>query len=246
LWSVLALLSLLYCCVGGLLAVAGFVYAIDNFKNFTGSTLDIVAISLLSIGGVLLLVGLVGFITSCCRSFAVSYSFSFILLFSILVQALAIILAIIFRPEVEKVISSALKQSISLYDEEETIYGRALDYLWNKTQEGLECCGIRTYRDWSSVPFGSRYGVPDACCTTITEGCGQNVNWDNPQNITKIGCFDKFGELAGDHLEIIIPVIIGVLVIQIFGVCFSCCLARSVQVEDCGEQVYWLEVLNKI
>ena len=37
----------------------------------------------------------------------------------------------------------------------------------------------------------------------------------NSPYLFQIGCFDKFGELAGDHLEIIIPVIIGVLVIQV-------------------------------
>ena len=41
-----------------------------------------------------------------------------------------IVLLVLFTWQIYMII-----YDFSLYDEEETIYGRALDYLWNKTQE---------------------------------------------------------------------------------------------------------------
>jgi hypothetical protein len=44
-----------------------------------------------------LLLGLVGLATSCARSFALSYSFAFILLFAIILQGILAILLVFFR-----------------------------------------------------------------------------------------------------------------------------------------------------
>jgi hypothetical protein len=44
-----------------------------------------------------LLLGLVGLATSCARSFALSYSFAFILLFAIIIQGILAILLVFFR-----------------------------------------------------------------------------------------------------------------------------------------------------
>jgi hypothetical protein len=44
-----------------------------------------------------LVLGLVGLATSCARSFALSYSFAFILLFAIILQGILAILLVFFR-----------------------------------------------------------------------------------------------------------------------------------------------------
>ena len=44
-----------------------------------------------------MILGLVGLATSCARSFALSYSFAFILFFAIIIQAILAILIVFFR-----------------------------------------------------------------------------------------------------------------------------------------------------
>jgi len=230
----LALISLFYLAIGGFLLLIGAGYGVTKFSDFSSSALDFGAICLISVGGVLMLISLLGLITSCFRSYSLSYIFSFILLFLIIAQALAIILFIIFRPEVDKRMKDALQQTLPSYKPDGNLYEQGVSFFWDEYQHMFTCCGVDSYKDWGEVNEGSH--VPDTCCTNVATGCGINIDWDNSVDVKQEGCFDKFWTTFGNYIEIILPVLSAIFVLQILGVCFACCLARSVQVEDC--QVY--------
>jgi uncharacterized membrane protein HdeD (DUF308 family) len=55
------------------------------------------SVLLFFLGIVLLILGLAGLVTSCARSFALSYSLAFILFFAIIIQGVLAILIVFFR-----------------------------------------------------------------------------------------------------------------------------------------------------
>jgi hypothetical protein len=233
----LAIIAVIYGAIGGFLLFVGSVYGVTYFSEFNSTAQDITAICLIAIGGVMVLIGLLGISCSCSRSFGLSYTFSFILLFSIIIEAIALILFIIFRPEVDNVIGLVAKQTTGSYGEDGSFYTKCLTYLWDGMQMGLECCGVYSFKDWMETEYGTRAGIPVSCCAE-SQVCDLNSVSDNPDNIYTEGCFEVFGKSVADRLEILIPIVAGTFALQILGVCFSCCLARSVQVDHCEQMPY--------
>uniref|UniRef100_UPI00358DE0BB CD151 antigen n=1 Tax=Myxine glutinosa TaxID=7769 RepID=UPI00358DE0BB len=105
----------------------------------------------------------------------------------------------------------------------------------DKLQQEFKCCGSINYKDWQ----GSRYihsssaegrTVPDSCCKSITETCGNRIHPSNIYN-EEGGCITKLERFVSDHLFIIGVVGIGVALLQVMGMIFTCCLYRSIKSE---------------
>ena len=56
--------------------------------------------------------GLLGVITSCCRSYNLAYFFSFLIFFVIIFQIIGVILFFFFRFEFEQILVKTLKQTM--------------------------------------------------------------------------------------------------------------------------------------
>lgn len=233
----LAFIAVIYGVVGGFILFVGSVYGATYFSNFNATAQDITAICLICIGGVMVLISLLGIGSSCSRSFGLSYTFSFFLLFSIIIEAIAIILFVVFRPEVDNVIGLVAKQTIGSYGEVSSFYTKSLTSLWDGMQTGLECCGVYSFKDWSETEYGTKAGIPQSCCSEL-QACDLRSTSDDPDNIYKVGCYEVFGKSVADRLEVLIPILAATFVLQVLGVCFACCLARSVQVEHCSQMPY--------
>uniref|UniRef100_A0A8C5S145 CD151 molecule (Raph blood group) n=1 Tax=Laticauda laticaudata TaxID=8630 RepID=A0A8C5S145_LATLA len=103
----------------------------------------------------------------------------------------------------------------------------------DKLQQEFKCCGSHNYTDWSDsywykVEKEGRK-VPDSCCKTMTDTCGRR---DHPSNIYKEGgCITKLGNFIQEHLIIIGAAGLSIAFVQIFGMCFTCCLYNSLKLE---------------
>nr|XP_053649633.1 CD63 antigen-like [Cherax quadricarinatus] len=95
------------------------------------------------------------------------------------------------------------------------------------------CCGTDNYTDWKETRFGEHInGVPEACCIQNTDNCGNGVFSKPPSEldyINKEGCFDKLKGDAKENVTILGGVAIGIGFVQLIGVAFACCLAKSLK-----------------
>ncbi|XP_051886217.1 tetraspanin-11 isoform X8 [Pristis pectinata] len=104
----------------------------------------------------------------------------------------------------------------------------------------FKCCGSNNSADWQysvyilSPDSGNRV-VPDSCCKTVTEACGQR---DHPSNVYKVegGCLAILELVLADHLLIMGAVGIGVACLQLIGAvttaCFICVLIKEEEEEE--------------
>ncbi|PSN33010.1 Tetraspanin-11 [Blattella germanica] len=89
-----------------------------------------------------------------------------------------------------------------------------------------KCCGANLFEDWKYSRWlkenpSVELKVPDSCCKTILPNCGRR---DHPNNIHYTGCRHRLADEVRDHLIILSAVGLGICVLQIFGMIFSCCL----------------------
>uniref|UniRef100_A0A3Q1FER5 Uncharacterized protein n=1 Tax=Acanthochromis polyacanthus TaxID=80966 RepID=A0A3Q1FER5_9TELE len=83
------------------------------------------------------------------------------------------------------------------------------------------CCGADSYTDWSkSVGWENHNAVPDSCCVTKTEGCGQDKT-----NVHKKGCISAIKRfLVKNFLWVgAVCITLGVAEVNNWGLLFCCC-----------------------
>ncbi|XP_069675395.1 CD151 antigen-like [Periplaneta americana] len=154
------------------------------------------------------------------RFLLLMYTFALLLIF--LLEAMVGIMSYLYEPHVEEELRLNLNNTfIENYkmDERKT---NAIDQM----QMEYKCCGANLYEDWQysrwlkETPTGG-LKVPDSCCKTVTDLCGKS---DHPSNIHYTGCRHRLSTEIRDHLIILSAVGLGICVLQIFGMIFSCCL----------------------
>ncbi|XP_071830933.1 CD63 antigen-like [Apostichopus japonicus] len=187
-----------------------------------------------SVGTLTIILGVIVFVVAfagCCGAIKESkllLTIFIVLLCIILVLELAgAILAYVFRGSVESTVTEVLLEGLHQYNSsadpntEEKSYSQA----WDKAQEEFKCCGVSMSSDWStnaSFPVGS---YPDSCCMTVTPGCGENAA---PADIYSEGCkMAIVGKIAG-NLILSGTVCIVILLAEILGIIFACCVIRDV------------------
>lgn len=211
----------------GLLAWS-IVYGLEQFAQWNGRELEWIAVANISAGGVILVFGLLGYVTSCLSSYSFAYFYSILILVFVIIQCIFGIIVVIFRYEIEKVIIAAMQESMKGYSfHNEGVYHTLLRTVWDYAQQYLQCCGVNGPSDWER----EEQNVPVSCevftnSTTLTSS--EKLFYD-------VGCIDMAASYLSEHVIIVIIVSCAIMVFQIMGVCLSCCLARSVQVEHWEE-----------
>ncbi|EZA58822.1 CD63 antigen [Ooceraea biroi] len=91
----------------------------------------------------------------------------------------------------------------------------------------LQCCGMNGPADWPMVGFPSNT-VPDSCCKELPTQSKCDLN---SIHIYGEGCMTKLQSAIENNAMILGGVGIGIALIQLIGVIFACCLARSIRRE---------------
>jgi len=154
------------------------------------------------------------------RFFILMYTFALLLIF--LLEAMVGIMSFLYEPHVpDELYLNLNKTFIDNYkvDDSKT---RAIDQM----QIEYKCCGANLFEDWQyshwqREKLSEGLKVPNSCCKTLTPQCGKS---DHPSNIHYTGCRHRLAGEIRDHLLILGSVGLGICVLQIFGMIFSCCL----------------------
>ncbi|MFH4983190.1 hypothetical protein AB6A40_009899 [Gnathostoma spinigerum] len=102
-----------------------------------------------------------------------------------------------------------------------------------------KCCGVFSFEDWrnslwwqnvndvqSGVTRGFDLIVPDFCCQTVINDCGQS---DHPSNIYYNGCLSFLIRSVQEGLFVIATTTLAVSFVQLLGACFTTCFYQQMK-----------------
>ncbi|XP_058794193.1 CD63 antigen-like [Phymastichus coffea] len=178
----------------------------------------------------MIVVGVVVFVTSffgCCGAVKENHcmiiTFSVLLLLIFALELGAGIAGYMMSNKVDKMLEKCMNDTLQAYISRE-------DYRqsWDIMQYDLQCCGVNSPADWLKAGFANNK-LPHSCCTELPKNnpeCDMNDIKSNTE-----GCKKQLRNKIQDNGIILGGVGIGVALVQLIGVIFACCLARSIRRE---------------
>ncbi|KAK8384464.1 hypothetical protein O3P69_009340 [Scylla paramamosain] len=226
----LFIFNLLFVVSGSAVIVVGAVIEAKygSYLNFMSTYLSAPSV-LIAVGVLIFSVGFFGCCGAIKENHCMVVTFSVLLVVIFVVQVVVGAASYIMRSEVESFLRNNMLKSMTTYNKSnEGVYRT-----WNVIQHDNACCGTDGFRDWENTAFGiSVEGVPDDCCKESIQDCGRNVfatGLPNLDPINQEGCFDKLKGDVEENLTILGGVAIGIGFVQLVGVAFACCLAKSLK-----------------
>lgn len=177
---------------------------------------------------VLIIVGIIVFIVAffgCCG--AVKENHCMIITFSVFLLIIFIaelgvgIAGYVKHQDLETSIVRHLNESIVQYPNNTEVRNT-----FDIVQTDLRCCGIYNYTDWGKHEMR----IPNTCCDAQEILDGQIVPC-TPDSVHfhGVGCLEKLVAHFQDIAMVLAGVGLGIAIIQLLGVIFACCLARSIR-----------------
>lgn len=216
--------------IAGIALIATGAYVnlkMDEYYDFFGNDYLGPGILIITVGVLIFLIAFFG----CCgahkenyclvMTFAVSLSIIFILELS------GGIAGFVMREKIEDEVKDVLQKSMKNYNKDGHT---GVTSTWDKLQEEFECCGVVDYKDWKDINMTA---PPTSCCLDITD-CNITFNNTDAQIEAKINndsCSEKLEDWLKSKIAIIGGVGIGLAFVQVVGIMFACCLARSIKKE---------------
>lgn len=235
----LLLLSGLGILTVGLLAF----FLCHRYAPVLGGRLDYFLVSIYILIGTGAIVVLVVFVVGCCATCQKNKSclllYSILLLMVLLLETCAGVVAYLYEALVKSKLASKLTYAMLQAYNEQADVRMSVDHL----QHNFKCCGLSSYADWKASTWYSSAAnpsngssVPESCCRNPVPGCGASID---QSSIFAQGCLPIFEVLIQEQLIIIGGVGLGLCCLQIFGIIFSCCLAKKVKKSKAREIPYW-------
>ncbi|XP_038058929.1 tetraspanin-9-like [Patiria miniata] len=152
--------------------------------------------------------------------------FFLFLLLIFLLEVVAVILAFVYRRQVETVVTDDLMiKGLKNYGKDGEAW---LTFAWDRLQTESECCGVNGLRDWADNNDDFILNqTPDSCCSSYTEGCGISNVIEKFQE----GCQKALIKQLGDSIYYIVAGCIASGVCQILGMVFTMMLYYDIKRE---------------
>ncbi|XP_071451071.1 tetraspanin-18-like [Hetaerina americana] len=252
---ILCLFNFIFFLAGTAVLSIGIWLAADknSFISFTQSTqnptlqqfgqqtvVDQAAYVLIAIGAFIFIVSFLGYCGAIRESKCMLMLYAVFLFLILILEVTAGGLVVGYRKEAEDKTRDFFKSTIKDYyapkDKED-----AVTLMWNYLMSQMSCCGVDNYQDFQTSEkwrLGSKK-VPEACCVLVPDGpdpslfkprdpdCPKNPSATNSYYET--GCYQVFLNWVNERTDIVLGVVIGLVLIQIIGICLSCCLYRVLE-----------------
>ncbi|XP_072278269.1 CD82 antigen [Pyxicephalus adspersus] len=232
----LFLFNLLFFILGAVILGFGIWILVDKTSfiavlQSSSHSINIGSYILIAIGGVTMIMGFLGCVGAVneIRCLLALY-FTFLLL--ILIAQVAVGVFIYFqREELKNEMSTIIDKVIVSYNPDDGENDSA-ESTWDYIQHNLECCGWRSYQNWTmneNVSNRTNY-YPCSCVqnSKVSNGfCNATV-----EDLYSSGCDKQVESWLQDNLGVILGVCVGVAVIELIGLILSMCLCRKIQNED--------------
>jgi len=243
--TIVGLQSSLYLGAAALLLTLGSLLGSQEFDPWRDSLLGRLAIAAIVLGGIFLLVGTLGLISTCCSSSSFSYSFSLLLLLLVIGQILACLLLLLLSSQLSMLVASILRQTMSIYSSSSSApLPSAITATWDLVQASVPCCGVNNpTTDWTT--YGNLTSAPASCPaqpepTTLSPlllpSSALLATTTRPPLPLIRGCLPALNLMMAKHPVPVLATLGGLLGFQVLVLCLSCCLARLHQSSECRTQ----------
>ncbi|XP_076750280.1 CD63 antigen [Xylocopa sonorina] len=214
---VFAITGIVFIAVGTVILASYSDY--NNFMDrwfFAGPVLMIV------VGAIVFIVSFFGCCGTVKENHCMIITFSVLLLLIFALELGAGIAGYMLRGEVHAMVENRLNTTMEKYSTNNSIRKS-----WDIVQHDLKCCGMTGANDWAHAGFVKNI-VPISCCKEVPEGseCDSNSIY-----VYSYGCMESLQSAIEHNVLILGSVGIGIALIQLIGVIFACCLARSIRRE---------------
>ncbi|GFS01644.1 tetraspanin [Elysia marginata] len=156
--------------------------------------------------------------------------YAFMLMAVFMLETCVGVLAYMYEGAVHEELARNLNVTINNkyhFDKEIT---KAVDHM----QTTFKCCGTSGISDWQYSRWARHNStdlVPASCCISPNMSCVQVPLDIHPSNVHIEGCLEHLEDFVRIHLIIVGGVGLGLSILQLFGIVFSCCLAARVKDE---------------
>ncbi|XP_011170174.1 CD63 antigen-like [Solenopsis invicta] len=214
---IFAITGIVFISVGGVILV---VYS--GYSNFVDSWFFAAPLLMIVVGIIVFLVSFFGCCGAVKENHCMIITFSVLLMLIFILELSAGITGYLMRGEVANMLENRLNGTLRQYELNPDIRRS-----WDIMQHDLQCCGMNSPADWPHIGFRDNT-VPDSCCKEIPTQSRCDLN---SIHVYSDGCMMKLQSAIENNAMILGGVGIGVALIQLIGVVFACCLARSIRRE---------------
>ncbi|XP_076032825.1 CD63 antigen-like isoform X2 [Oratosquilla oratoria] len=199
-----------------------------SYLDFFSSSYLSIPVLLITLGVVIFVVGFFGCCGAMKESHCMVVTFAAFLIIIFILELCVGIGAYLMRDSVSDYMKISMIKSMKNYNI--TSYS-GVSKTWDVLQHEHHCCGTNGYTDWKDNEYGSSInGVPRDCCKHSVEECGNNIfSGGDLSTIYQDGCFAPLRDFMKENVTVLGGVAIGIGFVQLIGVVFSCCLARSIK-----------------
>ncbi|XP_064103238.1 CD63 antigen-like [Macrobrachium nipponense] len=214
-----------------LIAVGGVAQGFfHQYMQFFEGQYETPAIGIIILGAIILVVSFFG----CCgakkENVFMLRIFICLMVVILMCEIAAAITVAVLRPDIEKLIKKNMNETMIHYGDPKGLPTLA----WDDMQSNHKCCGVGSYMDWETTPYGVNVtGVPDSCCIDEKPGCGHNIFVQIPSDSSSVptiyseGCYQALHDAAMSNIGAIAGGIAGLAFFQILGIWMSSCLIKS-------------------
>lgn len=204
-----------------ILTVGSIIYALyHSYSEFVDPSFGSAPLVLIIVGVIVFIVAFFGCCGAVRENHCMIITFSVFLLIIFSLELAAGIAGYVRRSEVENMLENRL--NATMYD----YYTKPeIQRSWDIMQHELNCCGMHGPEDWKNVNHND--SLPHTCCPNISNDgtCTmRSEKFDKP-------CLNVLKDALVTYGSLIGGVGIGIALVQLIGVVFACCLARSIRKE---------------
>ncbi|CAB3234639.1 unnamed protein product [Arctia plantaginis] len=216
--------NLLFAVTGLIIFIAGIKAEINAlpYTDFTNSNFYTSApIVLIIVGVIVFIVAFFGCCGAVKENHCMIITFSVFLLIIFVAELAVGIAGYVKHQDLENSIMEVLNKTMKEYPTNKDV-AKSFDIL----QTDLQCCGINSPKDWAA----NNMSLPATCCA------GQEISGGVPAPCTEQsehfhtkGCLPLLVAYFKSITMVLGGVGLGVAIVQLLGVIFACCLARSIR-----------------
>lgn len=181
-------------------------------------------------GGLIAVMGVVGCVGTLQEIRGCLIFYAFMLMAVFMLETCVGVLAYMYEGAIHEELSRNLNVTINNkyhFDREIT---RAVDHM----QTTFKCCGTSGISDWQYSRWARTNAtdlVPASCCISPNASCVQGPENVHPSIVNTEGCLEHLEDFLRIHLVVMGGVGLGLSILQLFGIIFSCCLAARVKAD---------------
>lgn len=198
-----------------ILVVGGICQGVyHNYSEFVDDKFFWIPIVVIVVGAVITIIAFFGCCGAVKENHCMISTFASLLLIIFILELVGGIAVYVLRNDLKKIFDDKIISSVKSYDSNQNVKNT-----WDILQADFHCCGANGVIDWLNR-------IPSSCCQNLPteEQCTVSQAYDT-------GCLDTLQGFVEKNALILGGVGIGIALIQLIGVIFACCLARSIQKE---------------